>query len=189
MTMKTQMRLCTALMLLVLAAMAASPGCNSSNKGDSGAARASREQEAAETIAAFRRVDPGLKKFFDTATGWAVFPTVAKGGLIVGGARGEGVVYEGGGVVGYSVLSQGTVGAQIGGQAYSELIFFRDAVALQHFKAGNSEFSAQASAVAASAGASADADYAEGVIVFTMAKGGLMLEASIGGQHFSFSPK
>jgi lipid-binding SYLF domain-containing protein len=178
----------TALVFTVVSS-GVSTGCNSTNKGGAGASRQAWEDRAAATIAEFKRVDPSLDKFFSTAAGWAVFPTVAKGGLIVGGARGEGVVFEGGRAVGYTVLSQGTVGAQIGGQAYSELIFFRDAVALQHFKGGNSEFSAQASAVAASAGASADADYSEGVIIFTMARGGLMLEASIGGQHFSYSPK
>ncbi len=89
----------------------------------------------------------------------------------------------------YTVLSQGTIGLQIGGQAYSELIFFEHEAALNHFKSGNAEFSAQGSAVAVTAGASADAKYAEGVAIFTMTSGGAMLEASLGGQGFSFEEK
>ncbi len=137
----------------------------------------------------FKEKDPGLAKFFESAAGWTVFPSIAKGGFIVGGARGDGVVYERDQVVGYSTVTQGTVGLQIGGQAYMELIFFQDEAALKHFKSGNAEFSGQASAVAATAGASADAGYADGVLVMTIAKGGLMLEASIGGQGFSFEPR
>ncbi len=148
-----------------------------------------RDRKARETIALFKEKDPGLDKFFKTAAGWAVFPTIAKGGLIVGGARGDGVVYVKDEVIGYTTVSQGTIGLQIGGQAYSEIIFFENDGALSHFKQGNAELSAQASAVAVTAGASADAGYAEGVAIFTMAKGGAMLEASVGGQGFSFEPK
>ena len=148
-----------------------------------------RDREAREVIAKFKLKDPSLERFFKEAAGWAVFPTIAKGGFIVGGARGDGVVYQKDEVIGYSVVSQGTIGLQIGGQIYSEIVFFQDEPALKHFKAGNAEFSAQASAVAVTAGASADAGYAEGVAIFTMAKGGAMLEASIGGQGFSFEEK
>ncbi len=148
-----------------------------------------RDRQAREVIATFKAKDSSLESFFREAAGWAVFPTITKGGFIVGGARGDGVVYQDDKVIGYSVVSQGTIGLQIGGQTYSEIIFFEDTAALNHFKAGNAELSAQASAVAVTAGASADAGYAEGVAVFTMAKGGLMLEASIGGQGFSFEEK
>ncbi len=148
-----------------------------------------RDREAREVIAKFKEKDPSLDKFFKDAAGWAVFPTIAKGGLIVGGARGDGVVYQKDEVIGYSVVSQGTIGLQIGGQTYSEIVFFEDTAALNHFKAGHAELSAQASAVAITAGASADAGYAQGVAIFTMAKGGAMLEASIGGQGFSFEEK
>ncbi len=148
-----------------------------------------RDREAREVIAKFKLKDPALERFFKEAAGWAVFPTIAKGGFIVGGARGDGVVYQKDEVIGYSVVSQGTIGLQIGGQTYSEIVFFEDTAALNHFKAGNAELSAQASAVAVTAGASADAGYAAGVAIFTMAKGGAMLEASIGGQGFSFEEK
>lgn len=148
-----------------------------------------RDREARDVIAKFKQKDPGLDRFFREASGWAVFPTIAKGGLIVGGARGDGVVYKNDQLIGYTTVSQGTIGLQVGGQTYSEIIFFEDEAALEHFKSGNAEFSGQVSAVAITAGASADAGYAEGVAVFTMAKGGAMLEASIGGQGFSYTPK
>jgi lipid-binding SYLF domain-containing protein len=148
-----------------------------------------RDRKARETVAAFKQKDPGIARFFETAAGWAVFPTIAKGGLIVGGARGDGVVYQKDEVIGYSTVTQGTIGLQIGGQGYSEIVFFEDDAALGHFKAGNAEFSAQASAVAVKAGAAANAKYADGVAVFTLVKGGLMAEASVGGQGFSFEPK
>jgi len=148
-----------------------------------------RDREAREVIAKFRLKDSSLERFFKNAAGWAVFPTIAKGGFIVGGARGDGVVYQKDQVIGYSVVTQGTIGLQFGGQIYSEIVFFEDKAALNHFKAGNAELSAQASAVAVTAGASADAGYAQGVAIFTMAKGGAMLEASIGGQGFSFEEK
>lgn len=148
-----------------------------------------RDREAREVIAKFKEKDPTLEKFFTDSAGWAVYPTIAKGGFIVGGARGDGVVYRNDEVIGYSVVSQGSIGLQIGGQTYSEIVFFQDEPALKHFKQGNAELSAQASAVAVTAGASADAGYAEGVAIFTMAKGGAMLEASVGGQGFSFEEK
>jgi len=144
--------------------------------------------DAREAIAAFRNKDPSMKVFFDRAYGYAVFPTVAKGGMGIGGAYGKGEVYERGRLVGRSSLTQVTIGFQLGGQAYSEIIFFKDKATLDDFKSGNFEFSAQASAVAATAGASADADYSNGVAIFTLAKGGLMYEASVGGQKFSFTP-
>jgi lipid-binding SYLF domain-containing protein len=106
----------------------------------------------------------------------------------LGGAYGKGEVYEREALIGVSSLTQLTIGFQLGGQAYSEIIFFKDKEALDDFKGGNFELGAQASAVAATAGASADASYDNGVAIFTLAKGGLMYEASIGGQKFSFEP-
>ncbi len=143
---------------------------------------------AAETIAAFKNKDPGIKVFFDKAYGYVVFPTVGKGGIGIGGAYGKGEVYARGRRIGTSSLTQVTIGFQLGGQAYSEIIFFKDKATLDDFTSGNFEFSAQASAVAVTAGASADADYSNGVAIFTLAKGGLMYEASVGGQKFSFTP-
>ncbi|MGD8775454.1 MAG: lipid-binding SYLF domain-containing protein [Syntrophobacterales bacterium] len=152
--------------------------------------KAAQERKAAEeTIANFKKKDPGMKRFFDNAYGYAVYPTIGAGAFIVGGAHGSGLVYEKGKIIGRSNLSQGSVGLQAGGQSYSEIVFFKDKAALDGLKKGHVKFAGQASAIAATAGASADADYSGGVAVFTMGKGGLMLQASIGGQELTFEPK
>jgi len=144
------------------------------------------DPDVVESINQFKQRDPGLQRFFDQAYGYAVFPTVGKGAIGVGGAYGKGQVFERKKLIGTSKLVQLTIGFQWGGQAYSELVFFQNKAALDRFKSGNLEFSAQASAVAITLGASATADYENGVAVFTMTKGGLMYEASVGGQSFSF---
>lgn len=143
---------------------------------------------AAEAILDIRQKDPDIQRFFDEAAGYAVFPTVGKGGIGVGGARGKGLVIVDGKVVGHTTLTQLTIGFQLGGQTYSEFIFFKDDAALQQFQRGNFEMGAQASAVAVTAGASADANYDKGVAVFTNVKGGLMYEATISGQKFKYKP-
>jgi lipid-binding SYLF domain-containing protein len=145
--------------------------------------------EAAQSIEAFKRADSGLTNFFSDSAGYAVFPNVGKGGLIVGGAHGKGVVYEKGKTVGQASLSQASVGAQAGGQAFMEVIFFESPTALADFKEGKFEMSADLSAVVAGEGASKSAKYKNGVAVFTMAKKGLMVQASIGGQKFKFQPE
>jgi len=132
--------------------------------------------DANETLNTLKKTDPGLARFFKGSVGYAVFPTVAKGGLGVGAAHGSGVLYVGGVPVGGASLTQVTVGAQIGGQEYTEIIFFQTEKVLSDFKGGNFAFSGQASSVALSAGASANADYKGGVAVFTATKGGLMVE-------------
>lgn len=147
------------------------------------------ENEARDTVAKFKEADPELKTFFDQAQGYAVFPTVGKAGMGIGGAYGKGTVFEGDKAIGSASLTQLTIGLQLGGQTYSEIIFFENEKALDDFKQGNFELGAQASAVAVTKGASADADFDKGVAVFTLAKGGLMAEASVGGQKFSFEPK
>jgi len=136
--------------------------------------------------AEFIKKDALMKALFDKAYGYVIFPNVGKGGVGVGGASGNGVVYEHNVMIGMASLSQLSIGLQAGGQAYREVIFFESKKEMDRFKESKFEFSAQASAVAANAGASADAKYANGVMVFTMEKGGLMYEASIGGQKFKF---
>ncbi|HEY6106414.1 MAG TPA: YSC84-related protein [Anaeromyxobacteraceae bacterium] len=152
------------------------------------AARADDVKDAQETVAVFKRTDPGLSRFFERSVGWAVFPTVGKGAIGIGGAHGSGVLFEGGKAAGTCALTQVTIGFQLGGQAYSEIIFFERAATLADFKKGALALAAQVSAVAAAEGASANAKYQLGVAVFTIAKGGLMYEASVGGQKFSFEP-
>lgn len=142
--------------------------------------------DVAKAIAQVKKDDPGIEKFFNGAAGYAVFPTVGKGGIGVGGAYGKGLVIAGDKAVGKSSLTQVTVGFQLGGQKYSQFIFFKDETALKSFQRGNFELGAQASAVAVTAGASADANYDGGVAVFTNVGGGLMYEATVSGQKFKY---
>ena len=151
-------------------------------------ARAAAQEDVPPVIEKFKAKDPGMEKIFADAVGYAVFPTVGKGGIGLGGARGKGWVYEGGRIAGKSTLTQVTIGLQLGGQAYSEIVFFQTRQALDNFKQGHLKLDAQASAVALTARASADLAYRNGVAIVTMAKGGLMYEASVGGQKFSFKP-
>jgi len=143
-----------------------------------------RQAEAEAAKAAMLEKDPSMQSFFDSAVGWVIIPTVGKGGIGIGGAYGKGLLYEGGALVGTVSMTQLSIGFQWGGQAYSEFIFFKDKNALEDFKRGNYELGAQMSAVAVTMGASADANYNQGVAVFTQAKGGLMYEATVGGQKF-----
>jgi hypothetical protein len=129
-------------------------------------------KEAQETIAVFKKADPAVSRFFDNAVGYAVFPTVVKGAVGVGGARGSGIVFEKGKAVGKASLTQATLGAQLGGQTYSEVIFFETVPAFE----------------SASAPFVKSVNYQDGVAVFTIGKGGLMAEASVGGQKFTFEP-
>ena len=128
--------------------------------------------------------DPSMQRFFDAAAGYVVIPTVGKGGIGIGGARGKGLLYENGKPTAEVTMTQLSIGFQWGGQAYSEYIFFEDDNALERFKGGNFELGAQASAVAVTVGASVDAGYEKGVAIFTYVKGGLMYEAAVGGQKF-----
>lgn len=142
--------------------------------------------KAAVTIEEFKEEDPGMTELFDEAYGYAVFPAIGKGGMGIGGATGRGIVYEQGEVIGGSRMIQVSVGFQFGGQSYAEVIFFEDEQTLRNFIEKNYTFSAQVSAVALKSGASANAKYRDGVMVFTRTNGGLMYEASIGGQKFKF---
>lgn len=149
--------------------------------------------------------------FFSEAYGYALFPTIGKGGMGIGGAHGKGRVYEQGEYVGNTKMSQVTIGFQLGGQAYSQIIFFQDKRAFDEFTSGNFEFGAQATAVAITASAGAQANtgggaqasaaggkndantvshgYRKGMAIFTVAKGGLMYEATLGGQKYGYDPK
>lgn len=139
-----------------------------------------------EAKAEFIEKDALMKGIFEKAYGYVIFPNVGKGAVGIGGAAGKGVVYEMNKIVGMASMTQVTVGFQAGGQAYREIIFFESKKDMDRFKEDRFEFSAQVSAVAVTAGASATAKYTDGVMVFSMQKGGLMYEASIGGQKFKF---
>jgi lipid-binding SYLF domain-containing protein len=166
-------------------------------------------KDYSETINDFKKI-PVVAKFFDGAHGYAVFPSVGKGGLGIGGSHGKGQVYRGGEVIGFTSTSDISIGLQAGGQAYSQIIFFENETALTQFTGGNFEFDASASAIAVQAtaeagagtegtGASSSASktsgkattgakYQKGIVVFTMAKGGLMYAATIAGQKYSYKP-
>lgn len=152
------------------------------------AVHASDVADANETVALFKKTDPSIDRFFSRAVGYAVFSSVGKGGLGIGGAYGSGVLFVHGKAVGTTTLAQATIGFQIGGQAYREIVFFEVEKVLSDFKAGNFAFAAGVSAVAVEAGAAAAAKYRDGVAVFTATKAGLMVEAAVGGQKFSFEP-
>jgi lipid-binding SYLF domain-containing protein len=146
------------------------------------------DSDVGDAIQMFRSSGHRIQRLFDSAYGYAIFPSVGKGAVGIGAAEGRGQVYEKGVLVGTAKLTQVTVGAQLGGQSYAEVIFFETPRALDEFKDGKTAISAALSAVAAGDGASAEAKYQHGVLVYTMENSGLMFEASVGGQHFSFTP-
>ena len=137
--------------------------------------------------AEFIEKDALMKGLFEKAYGYVIFPNVGKGGFGIGAAAGNGAVYEHNKLIGLAKLSQLSIGFQAGAQVYREVIFFESKKVMERFKDSRFEFSAQVSAVAAIEGASANVKYTNGVMVFTMQKGGLMYEASIGGQKFKFN--
>jgi lipid-binding SYLF domain-containing protein len=151
------------------------------------------ETDAAATIDRARKAIANFEQYYDSSAGYAVFPKVAKGGLVVGGAHGNGVVYvrrargrdE---IIGTAEVAQGSIGLQIGGQTFSEMIFFEDDATLENFKKSNMEFSGRASGVAGGEGAAEVAKYENGVAIFVFGQKGLMGEAAIGGQKFTFKP-
>jgi len=146
------------------------------------------QNEVKDAMKVFVDGNPEMKAHFQNAYGFAVFPKITKGGLGIGGAGGKGLVFDDKTVIGESKLGQATFGLQAGGQTYMEVIFFEDQPALDRFTAGKVKFSGQASAVALKDGASADIDYQDGVAIFTKTIGGLMAEASVGGQSFKYKP-
>lgn len=145
-------------------------------------------RESRTALDSFVDRDPDLQRWIDHAQGYAVFPDIGKAGLWVGGGFGRGIVFEQGRPIGRTSVSQATIGAQIGAQAYSQVIFFENDAALNSFKRENFEFSAQATAVAATSGAAATTSYERGVAVFILVRGGLMAEATVGGQKFRYQP-
>jgi lipid-binding SYLF domain-containing protein len=151
-------------------------------------AQANLHDETQAAINRFQRADPGLKDFLGKAYGYVMFPDIGKGGVIVGGGYGKGEVYEQGKLVGYADIAQATVGAQVGGASFAELIAFEHKEAMDKFKNSNLQLTANANAVALKAGAAATARFTEGIAIFTMPNGGLMAEASVGGQQFKFLP-
>jgi lipid-binding SYLF domain-containing protein len=180
------MRKWTTALALALIGVVSLGGCATAPKSAEG--KASLGRDVATALSQARAQDPSLQAFLDKAHGYAVFPSVGKGAIGIGGAYGQGEVYERGRMIGYCDLSQATLGLQIGGQTYTEIIAFQDKAALENFKNGTMRFAGQATVVALKAGERAHVSYTNGVSVLTMGEQGFMLEAAIGGQSFSFQP-
>ncbi|HET6769781.1 MAG TPA: YSC84-related protein [Chitinophagaceae bacterium] len=134
----------------------------------------------------FIKTDGLMKNLFENSYGYVIFPNVGKGAIGIGGAAGNGAVFQKGNLIGMAKMTQVSIGFQWGGQAYREVIFFESEADLQRFKENKIEFSGQASAVAATKGAAANVKYKDGVMIFSQVKGGLMYEASVGGQKFKY---
>jgi len=176
-TMK-QIRRTTALAVLLVTALGVDLGV----RGDE------LKTDSEQAMEALQKADSSLKKLIDDSAGYVIFPGIGRGGFIIGGERGKGLVYQKGKVVGEAKVTEINIGAQVGGESYSELILFETAEALRDFKASNWEMSAKVNAVAAAEGAAKNAKYQQGVAVFTLSKGGLMVQATVGGQKFKFKP-
>ncbi|HSI33972.1 MAG: YSC84-related protein [Phycisphaerae bacterium] len=161
-------------------------GCQTSPPTEEGKAELHNAVvQARETLYA---TDPALQDFLNKAHAYVIFPSVGEGALIIGGGRGRGEVYRGKDLIGNAQVTFASIGFQVGGQNYIEVIAFETPAALDRFVNNRLEFQAKASAVALKSGASSDAKYADGVAVFTHTKGGLMAQAALGGQKFSFTP-
>lgn len=148
--------------------------------------RSDLRRDADTALSLARSTNNSFDSIIRNAPGYAVFPSVGKGGAGIGGAYGRGIVYKNGSQVGYTDLSQATIGLQLGGQKYTEILVFESANALDRFLEGNYEFSSQATAVALRSGEGTNAQFENGVAVFTMDEAGLMFEAAVGGQKFSY---
>jgi lipid-binding SYLF domain-containing protein len=144
---------------------------------------------ALQSLGQLKAVDPTLEpRVLDRAYGYAIFPEVGKGGYGIGGAYGRGIVYRQGTPTGYADISKATIGFQVGAQVYAELLAFEDAAAFDRFTRGSFTLSAEVSAVILKSGAAESAKYADGVAVFVRPIGGVMVEAAIGGQQFTYQP-
>ncbi len=175
------------LFALLLACSLTFVACESSSS-NSGQEVASFSNDVSLALARFKSRAPVTRQFFDSSYAYAVYPNVGKGAIGIGGAHGSGHVFRGGKHVANSDLTQVSIGLSLGGQEFSEIVFFKDEEAFKSFKRSELEFGAQVAAVAINAGASSDANYENGVAVFTMTKGGAMVDASLGGQSFDYVP-
>jgi lipid-binding SYLF domain-containing protein len=178
---------CTSVIAAGLIGALSLGGCNTAPRSENG--KEALRMNSSDTLTQAIKNDSTLEKTIRSSAGYAIFPEVAKGAVGVGAAYGKGDVYQNGVVVGYCDMTQASIGFQLGGQAYSEILVFENPAAVERFKNGSFRFDAQATAVALQSGAGANAKFANGVAVFTMDEAGLMYEASIGGQKFSYQSK
>jgi len=161
-------------------------GCSTAPQTNSDRSQLQNDSDAA--INDLKTQDSSLDNVLRHSYGYAIFPSVGKGAVGVGGAYGQGEVYQGGNLIGYADMTQATAGASIGGQTFSELIVFQTGDAIARFQSGQLTFDADASAVAAKDGAATNARWANGIAIFTQVKGGLMADAAVGGQKFNYEP-
>jgi lipid-binding SYLF domain-containing protein len=161
-------------------------GCTTSPAPE---ARAGLLQQATATLQDMQRMDATVDSVIRSGYGYAIFPEVVKAGLALGGGYGQGVVYEQGQHVGFADLTLGSIGAQIGGQTFREVIVFQNKAAMDRFKLSPVDFTAGAAAMILQQGAAANAQFIEGVAVLVQPITGAMAEATIGGQQFKFVPK
>ncbi len=161
-------------------------GCATVPKTQEG--RADLSADAQHALDSLIAKDPSLKRVIDRSTAYAVFPTVGKGGAIVGGAYGKGILYQNGKQTGFVELNQASIGAQLGGQSFSEVIVFQTPAAVERLKSGTLNLTADMSAIAITSGAAASAPFSHGMAVFVEPKGGAMVEVSVGGQKINYVP-
>ena len=176
--MKTSFFKTTCLLTMSLFVFVAAVGQNNKEKGEIAKAKETKEY--------FLDQDDEINKFFEDSYGYVIFPAVGKGAVGIGGAHGNGIMFKGGQPFGKASMTQATIGFQLGGQSFMEVIFFQDERAWENFIEGKTKLGAQASGVVLKQGAAATAAYNDGVAVFTAIKGGLMAEASVGGQKFDY---
>lgn len=177
----------SAMMTVVCAAALILTGCTTAPQKPE--EKAALKQDASNVMKSLTAADPNLQRFMDQSYAHVIFPSVGKGGVLVGGAYGRGIVYEQGQFVGYADLTQASIGAQLGGQTFAELICFDSKEAFERFTSNRLEFKADASAVILKSGAARAAKYTDGVAVFVRPNGGAMFEASVGAQQFTYQPK
>jgi len=184
--MKTLCLVCGPIAALLLLA-----GCSTAPSSQSD--REILQKDAGLTVDKFKAADPDMQKFFTNSAAYAVFPSITKGGWFVGGAHGQGIIYEKGPngptMAGYVDTTHASIGLQFGGQTFSEIVFLETPETVNNFKNGKIKLSASVSAVAAKAGASKAVDYADNVAIFTLGEAGLMVEGAVGAQKFGFKPK
>jgi lipid-binding SYLF domain-containing protein len=174
----------TAALVLALAALA---GCATAPR--TAEDRRDLKSAADEALGELKAQERSLQPFLAASHGYVVFPRIGKGGYIFGGGYGRGIVYRGGAPIGYADITQATVGLQIGGQAFMEVLVFESARDLERFTTGRLSLTANASAVILKTGQAVAAQYTDGVAVFVKPIGGAMVEAAVGGQQYSFQPE
>jgi lipid-binding SYLF domain-containing protein len=174
--------------LLAAAAALSLAACGSTANPGTTEDRNLLRSRATAAVDDFKKTDPSLSAVLSSSYAYAVFPRITTAAVVVGGAHGDGEVYMKGKFTGWADVSQGSVGLQLGGQRYAELIIFRTETTYINFTNSTLEFDARASAIAAASGAASTADYSKGVVVFSLPEGGLMFQAAIGGQKFRFTP-